>query len=357
MREISLASPHRRRNPLTGDWVLVSPQRTSRPWLGQVDAAPVAPGPPYDPGCYLCPGNSRAGGARNPSYDGTFVFPNDFPAMLPDSPPIRRTAHPLFAVDGEAGTCRVICFSPRHDLTLAELPEAGIRRVIETWIEQVQELGRTYRWVQIFENKGEMMGSSNPHPHGQIWAGTALPTEAAKEDRNQRGYLMRRGSPLLLDYAEIEAREEHRIVAENEEWLVVVPFWALWPFELLLLPRRHVQRLPDLDGQERHSLASILRRLLARYDNLFRCSFPYSMGWHGAPTGPDGRAQPHWQLHAHFYPPLLRSATVRKFMVGYELLAEPQRDLTAEEAAQRLRSLPDVHYKLQEPDEHSATSD
>jgi UDPglucose--hexose-1-phosphate uridylyltransferase len=251
--------------------------------------------------------------------------------------------HPLLRFDSEQGTCRVVCFSPRHDLTLPEMDLNSIRSVIDVWADQVVELGRKYRWVQVFENKGEIMGCSNPHPHGQIWAGTALPNEPAKEEREQYAYFGEHGQPLLIDYALLETEQQERIVAENELWLAVVPYWAVWPFEALLLPRRHVFHLPGLNDAERDALAQILKCLLIKYDNLFEVSFPYSMGWHGAPT--DGDEHPHWQLHAHFYPPLLRSATVKKFMVGYEMLAEAQRDLTAEQAAQRLRSLPEVHYK------------
>ncbi|RME83850.1 MAG: UDP-glucose--hexose-1-phosphate uridylyltransferase [Caldilineae bacterium] len=335
--------PHRRFNPLTGEWVLVSPHRTRRPWRGQVDKPPPEMRPRYDPNCYLCPGNERAGGNRNPEYESTFVFTNDFAALLPDTPAPPADSHPLLRVDGVQGTCRVICFSPRHDLTLPEMAGEDIRRVVDVWAEQVAELGERYRWVQVFENKGEMMGASNPHPHGQIWAGSVLPNEPAREDRNQRAYFQEHSSPMLLDYARLEMESGERVVVGNDHWLVVVPFWAVWPFETLLLPRRHIPHLPDLSDAERDALADVLKRLLTRYDNLFETSFPYSMGWHGVPT--DDGEYPHWQLHAHFYPPLLRSATVRKFMVGYEMLAEPQRDLTAEQAAARLRALPEVHYR------------
>jgi UDPglucose--hexose-1-phosphate uridylyltransferase len=335
--------PHRRFNPLSGEWILVSPQRTQRPWLGQVERAAGPTRPAFDPECYLCPGNVRASGARNPDYTGTFVFTNDFPALLPDVPTVRQSEHPLLVAEGEAGTCRVICFSPRHDLTLAEMSVAEIEAVIDTCAEQVTELGERYRWVQVFENKGEMMGCSNPHPHGQVWAGSALPDAVAREDARQAGYLAAHGTPLLLDYERLEVERGERVVVVNDDWLAVVPFWAVWPFETLLLPRRHVLRLPDLDSGQRQALAGALQELLIRYDNLFETSFPYSMGWHGAPHGcGDCR---HWQLHAHFYPPLLRSATVKKFMVGYEMLAEAQRDLTAEQAAERLRSVPILHYK------------
>jgi UDPglucose--hexose-1-phosphate uridylyltransferase len=338
--------PHRRCNALTGDWILVSPHRTKRPWRGQVEKPPPETRPRYDPDCYLCPGNVRASGERNPKYESTFAFTNDFTALLPDTPEMDAPSNPLFRAEAEQGTCRVICFSPRHDLTLPEMTVEDIRRVVDVWAEQAEELGQSYRWVQIFENKGAVMGCSNPHPHGQIWAGSALPNEPAKEDRQQRAYLEEHGEPLLMAYVRREAELRDRVIVENERWVAVVPHWAVWPFETLLLPRRHVLRLLDLTDVERGALASILKRLLTRYDNLFEISFPYSMGWHGAPFGEDEYA--HWQLHAHFYPPLLRSATVKKFMVGYEMLAEAQRDLTAEQAAERLRALPEVHYRVEE---------
>ncbi len=335
--------PHRRYNALTGEWVLVSPHRTKRPWRGKVEATMAEERPAFDPSCYLCPGNERAGGVRNPQYEGTFVFVNDFAALLPDRVEMTEEVNPLLRVESERGTCRVICFSPRHDLTLPEMSIEEIRRVVDVWAEQTLELGKQYRWVQVFENKGAVMGCSNPHPHGQIWAGSALPNDPAKEDRRQRAYLAEHGAALLMDYVELEAVEEERVVVEEDDWLVVVPHWAVWPFETLVLPRRPVLRLPDLTASERVNLAKTLKRLLIRYDNLFETSFPYSMGWHGAPfeEGDFG----HWQLHAHFYPPLLRSATVKKFMVGYEMLAEAQRDLTAEQAAERLRGLSEIHYK------------
>jgi UDPglucose--hexose-1-phosphate uridylyltransferase len=336
--------PHRRYNPLTGEWVLVSPQRTQRPWRGQVEKPSQDVRPAYDPTCYLCPGNQRAGGVRNPQYESTFLFTNDFSALLPGTPRATANPHPLLRAESEPGICRVLCFSPRHDLTLPEMALEEIRRVVDVWAEQVTELGQRYRWVQVFENKGEIMGCSNPHPHGQIWATNTLPNEPTKEERQQRAYLAGRGRPLLLDYADLEAERRERVVVQNEHWLAVVPYWAVWPFETLLLPRRHVLRLPDSSDAEREALAQVLKRLLTRYDNLFEMSFPYSMGWHGAPFGQDDGH--HWQLHAHFYPPLLRSATVKKFMVGYEMLAEAQRDLTAEQAAGRLRALPEVHYRV-----------
>ncbi|MCB0160013.1 MAG: UDP-glucose--hexose-1-phosphate uridylyltransferase [Caldilineaceae bacterium] len=337
--------PHRRLNMLTGDWVLVSPHRTKRPWQGQVEKSPPDTRPSYDPGCYLCPGNARAGGKQNPAFTSTFVFDNDFAALLPDGPRGDVAAGPFFQAQAETGICRVICFSPRHDLTLPEMDPADIRRVVDVWAEQVVDLGGRpdINYVQLFENKGAVMGCSNPHPHGQIWSNYAMPQEPAKEDVRQRAYYAEHGRPLLLDYLDSELEARTRVVVENDHWVALVPYWAVWPFEILLLPRRHVQQMPDLTDAERDALAAILKRLLTRYDNLFETSFPYSMGWHGQPT--DGADHPHWQLHAHFYPPLLRSATVKKFMVGYEMLANPQRDITAEQAAARLREVSDVHYK------------
>ncbi|MFC2015363.1 UDP-glucose--hexose-1-phosphate uridylyltransferase [Chloroflexota bacterium] len=332
---------HRRQNPLTGEWVLVSPHRTRRPWRGQLEKPAPDERPVHDPTCYLCPGNERAGGMRNPQYEDTFVFTNDFAALLPDTR-AAQSSHPLLRYQSSQGTCRVVCFSARHNLTLAEMACGDIRRVVDVWAEQVAELGQHYRWVQVFENKGSVMGASNPHPHGQIWAIDTLPNEPAKEEHRQRVYFNCHGRPLLMDYVRVELKRQTRIVVENEHWIAAVPFWAVWPFETLLLPRRRVQRLPDLTAPERDALAHILKHLLTRYDNLFEVLFPYSMGWHGAPYE-DGDTS-HWQLHAHFYPPLLRSATVKKFMVGYEMLAEAQRDLTAEQAASRLRELPEKHF-------------
>jgi len=334
--------PHRRYNPLLGEYVLVSPHRMKRPWQGKTEALPAIERPRFDPGCYLCPGNTRANGEQNPHYESTFVFENDFRALLDDVPDAPAAKHPLFQTQAVRGTCRVICFSPRHDLTLAAMSLPEIRAVIDLWADQTADLGQTYRWVQVFENRGEMMGASNPHPHGQVWAENVLPNLPAREDNAQAAYYAQHGSVLLLDYVNAEIERGERIVAYNPDWVALVPFWATWPFETLLLPRFPVRRMPDLTDAQRDSLGDVLKRLLVRYDNLFEVSFPYSMGWHGAPFGTTGD---HWQLHAHFYPPLLRSATVRKFMVGYEMLAEPQRDLTAEQAADRLRSLPDTHYK------------
>jgi UDPglucose--hexose-1-phosphate uridylyltransferase len=351
--------PHRRHNPLTGEYIFVSPHRTKRPWQGQVEKASPDERPAYDPKCYLCPGNSRAGGAKNPDYEHTFVFTNDFAALLPNVPSKREADQSLFQAEPIKGTSRVICFSPRHDLTLPEMDVADIRRVVDVWAEQTAELGQKYPWVQVFENKGAMMGASNPHPHGQIWALDKLPNLPDREDHFQRAYYQQHGRALLLDYVEAELEREVRIIEKNDHWVCVVPYWAVWPFETLLLPRDHILHLPTLNRPQRTSLADILKRLLTRYDNLFETSFPYSMGWHGAPNIPqDEHKKPistirkpndddlaHWQLHAHFYPPLLRSATVKKFMVGYEMLAEAQRDITAEQAAHRIRSVSERHYK------------
>lgn len=337
--------PHRRRNPLTGDWVLVSPHRTERPWLGQVE--PVSPGPrsAYDPSCYLCPGNRRAQGAVNPKYERTYAFDNDFSALLPD-PPAASSSDLLFQSEAVGGACRVMCFSPRHDLTLADMDESAVVAVVDMWAAETALLGTQHRWVQVFENKGAAMGCSNPHPHGQIWASNFLPNEAAKEDEAQREYFVGNRSSLLVDYARREADLGARVLGTNSDWLAVVPYWAVWPYEVMILPRRSVGRLPDLEASERATLAALLCKVLRGYDRLFGVSVPYSMGWHGAPyDGPSPHLDPdveaarieHWQLHAHLYPPLLRSAAVRKYMVGYEMLAEPQRDLTPERAADRLR--------------------
>ncbi len=337
--------PHRRRNPLTGQWVLVSPHRTKRPWQGQVEKMPPDERPRYDPKCYLCPGNTRAGGHQNPDYTSTFVFENDFAALLPDGPSGDVSQGELFQAEAETGTCRVICFSPRHDLTLPEMSPAEIRRVVDVWAGQVTELGARpdIGYVQLFENKGAAMGASNPHPHGQLWASRHVPQEPAIEDAHQAAYFAQHGRTLLQDYLAAELEKGERLVVQNEGWAALVPYWAIWPFEILLLPKRSVPELPALSDEQCEQLADILKRLLTRYDNLFEVSFPYSMGWHGQPT--DGEAHPYWTVHAHFYPPLLRSATVKKFMVGYEMMANPQRDITAEQAAARLRELSDVHYR------------
>ncbi len=338
-------SPHRRFNPLKREWVLVSPHRTERPWQGQVEKQSVAQQLEYDRQCYLCPGNERAGGMRNPKYESTFVFENDFAALKPDVPPgsLDIDEKGIIVAQAEPGICRVVCFSPRHDLTMAQMTLAEIRTVIDTWVEQYQQLGALpgVNHVQIFENRGAIMGCSNPHPHGQIWANHAIPNEPHTEQTSLSGYLSDRGECLLCGYLGLEKSMGERTVCENEYFAVIVPFWATWPFETLLLSKTHISDmvLPD---SARDALADIIKRLTVRYDNLFQIPFPYSMGFHQRPT--DGLDHQEWHLHAHYYPPLLRSAAVRKFMVGYEMLAEPQRDITPEAAAARLREMPEVRF-------------
>jgi UDPglucose--hexose-1-phosphate uridylyltransferase len=339
--------PHRRFNPLKQEWVLVSPHRAKRPWQGAQEAASVAQLPAHDPSCYLCAGNTRVNGAVNPAYTGTFVFDNDFAALMADTPDAGASADPLFQTQGVRGVSRVVCFSPDHSKTLPELGIDALTGVINTWCEQSQDLGRSYPWVQVFENKGQAMGCSNPHPHGQVWASSFLPNEATTEDNSLRAYRAEHGSNMLLDYAQSEAASGERTVVQTLHWIAVVPYWASWPFETLLLPLFPVQRLDDLTAEQRSDLAQALQALTIRYDNLFETSFPYSMGWHGAPYLAGDMA--HWQLHAHFYPPLLRSASVRKFMVGFEMLAESQRDLTPEQAAARLRAQSPKHHKHTAP--------
>jgi UDPglucose--hexose-1-phosphate uridylyltransferase len=346
--------PHRRYNPLTGEWILVSPHRARRPWLGEVEAQPPEHRPAFDPTCYLCPGNERAGGVRNPAYTGTFVFDNDFPALLADTPPGSSGTGTggLLVAEAERGICRVVCFSPRHDLTLPELDPAMLRQVVDTWAEQTEALSAppAIRYVQVFENKGAMMGASNPHPHGQIWATEHLPNEPAKEHTYQLAYRAERGACLLCDYVAAEMAREERIVCANDHFVALVPFWAIWPFETMVASRRHTGTLPALDGAERDALADVLRRLTARYDNLFQISFPYSMGFHQQPAKADRHSEAAWHLHAHCYPPLLRSAIVRKFMVGFEMLGMPQRDLTAEMGAARLRAVGESALARRGPD-------
>ncbi len=334
--------PHRRYNPLTQEWILVSPQRTQRPWLGQIETPPIESRPSFDPHCYLCPGNARVGGKHNPQYESTFVFENDFAALLPTPSLVENgggSGRELLHAIPERGICRVICFSPRHDLTLPQMNVSDICRVIDVWAEQTRELGKLdfVNYVQVFENKGAMMGASNPHPHCQVWATEHIPTEPSKELRAQNDYLKKNASCLLCDYLSVEIRDGERVITQNDYFVVVVPFWAVWPFETMLLARRHIGSLTDLNDDERGALADIIKRLTTRYDNLFNVSFPYSMGWHQSPI--DNTSHPEHHLHAHYYPPLLRDATVRKFMVGYEMLAEPQRDITPETAAARLREM------------------
>jgi UDPglucose--hexose-1-phosphate uridylyltransferase len=328
--------PHRRRNPLTGDWVVVSPQRTKRPWQGHTDDGVGDDTPAYDPGCYLCPGNSRAGGATNPDYASTFVFENDFAALLPGVPSrANDAADELFEIADGDGECRVVCFSPRHDLTLAKMSLAEIGVVIDLWRQQFAELNETWEWVQLFETRGAISGASNPHPHGQIWSSAFLPNEAMSEIDTQASYLGRHGTSMLIDYADREAASGERTVAINERWIAVVPYWAYWPYETMVIPRRPVATLNELDDGDAEGLAEVLRTMLGAFDRLFNTSFPYCSGWHGAPrSGAEG-----FQLHAHYYPPLLRSADVAKIAASYEQLANLQRDLTPETAAANLRDV------------------
>ncbi len=336
--------PHRRFNPLTRTWVLCSPHRAKRPWQGQVEKPADERRPAHDPGCYLCPRNERAGGVRNPDYRDTFVFDNDFSALLPDSPDGEQNCGDLLVAQSDPGLCRVICFSPRHDLTLARMETPEVQKIVNVWCNQYQEFARMkcVRHVQIFENKGAMMGCSNPHPHGQIWASQRIPEEPAKELASMGDWFKRKRRCLLCDYAEVERHERVRTVCENNTFVALVPFWAVWPFETIVLPKAHHLSIDQLADHEKKDLAAMIRSVTCRYDNLFETSFPYSMGIHQAPV--DKSYYGFYHLHLHFYPPLLRSATVKKFMVGYEMLGEPQRDITAEQSAERLRALSEVHY-------------
>jgi len=326
----------------------VSPHRAERPWRGQREQSTPPVDQAYDPSCYLCPGNERAGGARNPNYTSTFVFTNDFAALKPDTQADRQdeSGRGLLRSESEAGICKVVCFSPRHDLTLARMTVPEIEQVVNTWAEQYAEIAALpyINYVEIFENRGEIMGCSNPHPHGQIWANQTVPNEPRKEEGSQKAYAEKYGSCLLCDYLKLEEQARTRIVVEDSDFAVLVPFWAVWPYEVLLVSKAHISDMNSLDSSLRHGLADIFQQITVRYDNLFETSFPYSMGFHQAPT--DSQPHPEWHLHAHFYPPLLRSASVRKFMVGYELLAGPQRDITPEVAAATLRDLPATHYSL-----------
>lgn len=336
---------HRRYNPLTGEWVLVAPGRLKRPWQGKVEKSSSPSRPQYDESCYLCPGNSRASGEKNPRYTSTFVFDNDFSSLSHDTPVFMINENNIIRAESNRGICRVICFSPRHDLTLAEMSVEEISNVVDVWREEYRTLGSLddVNHVQIFENKGELMGCSNPHPHCQVWAETSIPVEPGKEIVQQERFAREEGKCLLCEYLSIELKRRERLVYENEHFAVVVPFWAAWPFEVMIISKMHLQSLEQVDDAGAGNFAAALRNVAVRYDNLFETSFPYSSGIHQAPT--DGADYRSLHFHMHFYPPLLRSATVKKFMVGYEMMANPQRDLTAEFAAEKLRSLPEVHYK------------
>jgi UDPglucose--hexose-1-phosphate uridylyltransferase len=339
LNPLALQNPHRRFNPLKREWVLVSPHRTQRPWQGQVEKPTQPAALKYDPDCYLCPGNMRAGGHRTDNYTSTYVFENDFAALKPDAPLFTMDdgERGLLVAEGESGVCRVLCFSPRHDLTLARMEIADIRQVIDLWDAQIQELGARddLQYVQVFENRGAMMGASNPHPHGQIWASRSIPNEALVEQSAQQAYLSEHGCCLLCTYREMEAARGERIVTANASFVALVPFWAVWPFEVMILPIKHIADLAAMTDAERDDLAAILKAVTSTYDKVFDTPFPYSMGLHPQPY--DGNEHPEWHFHLHFYPPLLRSATVRKFMVGFELLGSPQRDITPESAAETLR--------------------
>lgn len=367
-QQLLFDTPHRRYNPLRRQWVLVSPHRTARPWQGEVNQASGFSDQTYDPACYLCPGNTRAGGHQTPGYESIYVFDNDYAALLPELPaglaersagpasaqPARSTS--LLRAEPETGRCRVLCFHPHHNLTMARMAPEQITRVVEEWQKQYRELGSdpNINYVQIFENRGAMMGASNPHPHGQIWATHHLPDEPALEGEALRAYHAEHGGCLLCDYLAEEGSQQSRLVCQNEHFVALVPWWAVWPFETLVLSRRHLRSLNDFGPEERAGLADILHQLTVRYDNLFEASFPYTMGFHQSPTSghgqeqgaADGKHDEHaeWHFHAHYYPPLLRSATVRKFMVGFEMLGMPQRDITPESAAERLRSVAATHF-------------
>lgn len=338
---------HTRLNILTGDWILVSPHRMKRPWQGKLEDLPKDNRPAYDPKCYLCPGNKRSDGIVNPGYKDSFVFTNDFSALLIDTPKGKVDEGNLLVAQSESGICKVICFSPRHDLTLPQMSIGSIEKVIEVWQDEFTEISKTpsIKYIQIFENKGELMGCSNPHPHGQIWSSSSIPLELSKETQQQKKYFDEHGKSLLAAYLELELKKQERIILENEHFVALVPFWAVWPYETMIVSKRHVQNVTQFNDDETKSFAKILKQLTAKYDNLFEISFPYSAGMHQAPVneGP----HPEWHWHMHFYPPLLRSATVKKFMVGYEMLANPQRDITAERAAEKLKSLSEIHFSQQ----------
>ncbi|XP_060519931.1 probable galactose-1-phosphate uridylyltransferase [Cylas formicarius] len=337
---------HLRYNPLKDEWVLVSPHRALRPWTGQTEKPAVEKVPRFDPSNPLCPGVIRASGIQTPKYESTYVFTNDFPALLEEGPEPEHSDDPLFQTRAAKGTCRVICYHPHSDVYFTNLSLGQVVDIIREWINQTRELGKRFVWVQLFENRGAMMGCSNPHPHCQIWASSFLPNEPRIKELNLRKYYDKHGRPMLQDYVKRELQNKERIVIENEEWIVVVPYWAVWPFETMVLPKRQIQRFTDADGAQIETLAKTLQTLVAKYDNIFKCNFPYSMGWHGAPTGEKLKEnQAHWTFHGLYYPPLLRSASVKKFMVGYEMLAQSQRDLTAEKAAAVLREQPDLRFE------------
>ncbi len=341
-----MQTPHRRYNPLTDSWVLVSPHRSNRPWQGQVEKLPTPFTNPYDSSCYLCPSNQRAGEIQNPNYQDVFVFDNDFAALLNEKTLNSKEESTFFKAKEERGICKVICFSPQHNLTVPEMSVAAIRKIVDVWCEQYELLGKEkfINYIQIFENKGAIMGCSNPHPHGQIWAQESIPDEPLKKQKAQLKYFKKHQKTLLYDYLQAELVKKERILFKNEYFVGLVPFWAVWPFEAMIVPKRAVARISDFSESEKDAFANAYQQMTVMYDNLFEVSFPYSAGIHQAPT--DGKAHDEWHLHFSFYPPLLRSATVKKFMVGYEMLANPQRDITPEKAADILKNLAKNHYKF-----------
>ena len=338
-------NPHRRYNILTGEWILVSPHRTKRPWQGKTEKNNPEKGPDYDPSCYLCPGNTRTSGETNPDYTEAFVFTNDFSALLPDTPK-KELNDGLLKAEAEQGICKVVCFSPDHSLTLPLMEIRDIQKVVKMWKKEYAELGaiESINYVQIFENKGTVMGCSNPHPHGQIWSQSSIPTEIQKKSKQFKEYWERNKRSLLTDYLKQELELDDRILVKNEHFVVLIPYWAVWPYEAMIIPRKHYQHIGQLNEEEEQSFAKAIKELTIIYDNLFETSFPYSSGIHQIPT--DGEKYPEWHFHMSFYPPLLRSATVKKFMVGYEMFAGPQRDITAEMAAKTLKELPNKHYSM-----------
>lgn len=340
-------SPHRRYNILTGEWILVSPHRTKRPWQGKTEKNNQEKRETYDPSCYLCPGNSRAGGETNPDYKGVHSFENDYPALLREEPEQSNLEDGLLKAESETGICKVVCFSPDHSLTLPLMKVEDITKVVGLWKKEYNELGATagINYVQIFENKGAMMGCSNPHPHGQIWSQKSIPTEVLKKSKHFKDYWQKNKRSLLGDYLEQELELDERILAKNEHFVALIPYWAVWPYEAMIVPRKHYQHIGQLNAEEEKAFAEIIKKLTTKYDNLFETSFPYSSGIHQMPT--NGENYEEWHFHMSFYPPLLRSATVKKFMVGYEMFAGPQRDITAEQAAANLNELSDVHYLKQ----------
>ncbi len=337
--------PHRRYNILTGEWILVSPHRTQRPWQGKTEENKTTKKETYDPSCYLCPGNTRAGGGTNPDYKEPYSFRNDFSSLLPDSPEI-NFQEGLLKAESERGICKVICFSPDHSVTLPLMEVEDITKVVQIWKKEYLELGSAedINYVQIFENKGAIMGCSNPHPHGQIWSQSSIPTEILKKSSKFKEYWELHKRSILSDYLEHELEAGERILDENEHFVSLIPYWAVWPFEAMIIPKRQLQHIGQLNEAEEKAYAEIIKKLTTKYDNLFETSFPYSSGIHQIPT--DGKFYPEWHFHMSFYPPLLRSATVKKFMVGYEMFAGPQRDITAEQAAARLNDLPEEHYLM-----------